>query len=99
MPTDLGRDVPSVHALTRKHDAFCSELAALDPSLQALLAEGVRLASAYPGGNAEHLQQQQAVLKEAYTTVRERGEHRRTALAAAMEWQKFAANVGFFGNF
>ena len=58
---DLGRDVQSAHLLTKKHEALLHELNGMQEQLDALLAECARLIKGYPGGNAEHLQQQQMV--------------------------------------
>ena len=51
----------SAHLLTKKHEALLHELNGMQEQLDALLAECARLIKGYPGGNAEHLQQQQMV--------------------------------------
>ena len=61
--------------------------------MQSLIAEASRLQQEYPGGNAEHLQQQQAQLTDAYGEVKERALARRVKLEAALELQKFLAQV------
>ena len=56
---DVGRDLPSVQSLLRKHEGFENDLVALESQLQVLIDDSARLQNEYPGGNAQHILKQQ----------------------------------------
>ncbi|KJH48207.1 spectrin repeat-containing domain protein [Dictyocaulus viviparus] len=60
---------------------------------QNLLAESARLREAYPGGNAEHIAQQQTELADSWQELRNAIEDRRDELRAARDMHRFNADV------
>uniref|UniRef100_A0A1I7ZAN4 Spectrin_like domain-containing protein n=1 Tax=Steinernema glaseri TaxID=37863 RepID=A0A1I7ZAN4_9BILA len=65
IPEEVGRDLKQVQKLLQKHEVFEHELDAMKTQMRTLLEESAKLKEQYPGGNAEHIAQQQAALSEA----------------------------------
>ncbi|XP_049846907.1 spectrin beta chain, non-erythrocytic 1 isoform X2 [Schistocerca gregaria] len=93
LPDDLGRDLNSVLALIRRHESFENDLVALEAQLQVLVEDAVRLQAAYPGQNAAHIAQQQAVVISCWTALQERATSRTQELHASCDLHKFLAQV------
>ncbi|XP_066955513.1 spectrin beta chain, non-erythrocytic 5 isoform X7 [Macrobrachium rosenbergii] len=92
VPDDLGRDVNSVQSLLRKHEGFENDLVALEAQLQVLVDDSARLQAAYPGSNAEHIAEQQALVVENWNTLQERASRRKEELHAAADLHRFLAD-------
>ncbi|KAI1295446.1 Spectrin alpha chain, non-erythrocytic 1 [Halotydeus destructor] len=90
---DLGRDLHSVQSLLRKHEGYENDLVALEAQLQSLIDDSARLQSAYPGGNADHILQQQEIVVQHWNTLQERAALRKDHLLASFALQKFIAVV------
>ena len=61
--------------------------------LQLLVDDSARLQETYPGGNAEQISQQQALVVENWGILQEKASHRREDLQAALEMFRFLAAV------
>ncbi len=61
--------------------------------LQVLVDDSARLQEAYPGGNAEQIEQQQALVVENWGILQERAAQRREDLQAALDLYRFLASV------
>lgn len=92
VPDDLGRDVNSVQSLLRKHEGFENDLVALEAQLQVLVDDSARLQSAYPGSNAEHIAEQQALVIDNWNTLQEKASRRKEELHASYDLQRFLAD-------
>ncbi|XP_050686605.1 spectrin alpha chain-like [Eriocheir sinensis] len=92
IPEDLGRDVHSVQSLLRKHEGFENDLVALEAQLQVLVDDSARLQAAYPGSNAEHIAEQQALVVENWNALQEKASKRKEELLAATDLQRFLAH-------
>jgi Spectrin repeat. len=90
---DLGKDSNSVLGLIRKHEGFENDLVALEAQLQVLVEDAVRLQALYPGHNATHIAQQQAVVVSSWSALQERSAQRKEALQASCDLHKFLAQV------
>lgn len=90
---DLGRDLNSVLALIRKHEGFENDLVALEAQLQVLVEDAARLQALYPGTNAAHIAQQQAIVVASWGALQERSANRREMLQASCDLQRFLAQV------
>ena len=93
IPDELGRDVKQVQKYQKKHEAFENELAALEAQLQVLVDDSARLQEAYPGGNADQIEQQQQIVVENWTILQEKAAKRRDDLQAALDLYRFLASV------
>lgn len=60
---------------------------------QVLVDDSARLQAAYPGSNAEHIAEQQALVVENWNTLQEKASKRKEQLLAAADLQKFLAHV------
>ncbi|KAK2186885.1 hypothetical protein NP493_185g03007 [Ridgeia piscesae] len=89
IPEDLGRDTKAVQGYLKKHEGFENELVALEAQLQVLVDDSARLQEAYPGGNAEQIAQQQAVVIENWTILQEKAAQRKDNLLAALDLYRF----------
>ncbi|XP_045137790.1 spectrin beta chain, non-erythrocytic 1-like isoform X9 [Portunus trituberculatus] len=92
IPEELGRDVQSVQSLLRKHEGFENDLVALEAQLQVLVDDSARLQAAYPGSNAEHIAEQQALVVENWNVLQDKASKRKEQLLAAADLQKFLAH-------
>ncbi|XP_066150741.1 spectrin beta chain isoform X4 [Euwallacea fornicatus] len=90
--TDLGRDLNSAIALFRKHEAFENELVVLEAQLQVLVEDASKLQKIYPT-NRNKIQQQQALVVDAWNSLKERADLRKDQLQASIDLQKFLAQV------
>ncbi|CAG9768666.1 unnamed protein product [Ceutorhynchus assimilis] len=90
--TDLGRDLNSALTLYRKHEAFENELVVLEAQLQVLVLDASKLQQVYPT-NKNKIQQQQALVVEAWNGLKERADLRKDQLQASIDLQKFLAQV------
>ncbi|XP_039289552.1 LOW QUALITY PROTEIN: spectrin alpha chain, non-erythrocytic 1-like [Nilaparvata lugens] len=90
---DLGRDLNSVLALIRRHEGFENDLVALEAQLQVLVEDAVRLQALYPGNNATHIGEQQAIVVTQWSALQERSAHRREMLQASCDLHRFLAQV------
>lgn len=61
--------------------------------LQVLVEDAVRLQAQYPGTNAAHIAQQQAVVVSSWTALQERSANRREMLQASCDLHRFLAQV------
>lgn len=93
IPDDLGRDVNSVLGLIRRHESFETDLVALEAQLQVLIDDSAKLQAAYPGGNADHIRAQQALVVESWNALQERMTRRKEELQASSDFQRFLASV------
>ncbi|XP_054722410.1 spectrin beta chain, non-erythrocytic 5-like [Uloborus diversus] len=93
IPEDLGRDLNSVQNLIRKHEGFENDLVALEAQLQILVDDSARLQGSYPGGNADHILEQQNIVIENWNTLQERAAQRKIELQASYQLQRFLASV------
>ncbi|XP_030854700.1 spectrin beta chain, non-erythrocytic 5 [Strongylocentrotus purpuratus] len=91
IPEELGKDVNAVQSLVRKHEAFESDLVALEGQLQTLVNEAVRLQEEYPGENAMQLDEQQSVMVADWNLLQERATERRSSLQAANDFHRLMA--------
>lgn len=58
-----------------------------------LVEDAVRLQTQYPGTNAAHIAQQQAVVVSGWSALQERSATRREMLQASCDLQRFLAQV------
>ncbi|XP_055956724.1 spectrin beta chain, non-erythrocytic 2 isoform X1 [Patella vulgata] len=93
IPDDVGRDFNATSAYLKKHEAFENELVALEAQLQVLIDDSGRLQVAYPGENAEQIEQFQATVVDRWGQLQERSEQRKGQLLAAADLHKFRASV------
>ncbi|XP_023018167.2 spectrin beta chain, non-erythrocytic 5 kst isoform X2 [Leptinotarsa decemlineata] len=90
--TDLGRDLNSAMALSRKHEVFENELVFLEAHLQVLVEEASRLQKVYPS-NRTVIQNKQQLVVEAWNGLKEIADLRRDQLQASVDLQKFLTQV------
>lgn len=95
--TDLGRNLNAALTLLRKHEAFENELVVLEAQLQVLIEDASKLMKLY-STNKVNIQNQQEVVVEAWTDLKERTELRRDQLQASVDLQKFLAQVRVLSN-
>lgn len=55
--------------------------------------DSARLQAAYPGSNAEHIAEQQALVVENWNALQEKASKRKEELLAATDLQRFLAHV------
>ncbi|KAI8126099.1 non-erythrocytic 5, Spectrin beta chain [Lucilia cuprina] len=92
LSTELGKDLNSALALTRKHEGFENDLVALEAQLQVLVEDSVRLQAKYPS-NAAAIAQQQDKVVAAWNDLKERSGARGDRLAASYDLQTFLTDV------
>ena len=90
---DVGRDLPSVQSLLRKHEGYENDLVALEAQLQVLIDDSARLQREYPGGNAEHILKQQEIVVQHWNNLQDRAGLRKSLLQSSFALQKFIASV------
>ncbi|VDL75035.1 unnamed protein product [Nippostrongylus brasiliensis] len=93
MSRDKGRNMQQAKSLAQKHETLEKEVAGMEPQLQKLLAESARLKEAYPGGNAEHIAQQQVELADSWQELLNAIDDRRDELRAAKDMHRFNTDV------
>ncbi|XP_065345561.1 spectrin beta chain, non-erythrocytic 1 isoform X4 [Cloeon dipterum] len=89
IPEDKGKDLNSVLALIRRHEGFENDLVALEAQLQVLVEDAARLTALYPGSNAKHISDQQAIVIESWNDLQNQSLARREELGAACDLQRF----------
>ncbi|KAG5890886.1 hypothetical protein JTB14_002826 [Gonioctena quinquepunctata] len=90
--TDLGRDLNSAIALSRKHEVFENELVFLEAQLQILVEDASKLQKLYPS-NKTSIQHKQELVVEAWSDLKETADLRRDQLQASVDLQKFLTQV------
>lgn len=90
---DVGRDLPSVQGLLRKHEGFENDLVALESQLQVLIDDSARLRNEYPGGNADHILKQQELVVQNWSNLQERVSLRKEHLQSSFALHKFVSAV------
>ncbi|CAG2161762.1 unnamed protein product, partial [Oppiella nova] len=91
--SDLGKDLHSVESLIRKHEVFENDLVALEAQLQVLIDDSVRLQAAYPGGNAQHIAEQQSIVVEHWEALQQKVVIRKAQLQQSYQLQALVASV------
>lgn len=64
--------------------------------LQILVDDSARLQGCYPGGNADHILEQQNIVIDNWNTLQERAAQRKIELQASYQLQRFLASVRNF---
>ncbi|XP_013777045.2 LOW QUALITY PROTEIN: spectrin beta chain, non-erythrocytic 1-like [Limulus polyphemus] len=93
IPKDVGRDLKAVQNSKKKHEGFENDVAALEGQIQVLLNDSAHLQAKYPGGNAEHIIQQQDVLLDNWDALKERMMDHSHFIENAFLLQKFLATA------
>lgn len=93
IPEDMGRDLNSVQGLIRRQEGFENDLVALEAQLQVLVDDSVRLQAAYPGGNAEHIAEQQNIVVDNWSNLQAKVAERKEQLKESLQLQKFLSMV------
>uniref|UniRef100_W4VRA2 Putative karst n=1 Tax=Corethrella appendiculata TaxID=1370023 RepID=W4VRA2_9DIPT len=93
LSTELGKDLNSALALTRKHEGFENELVALEAQLQLLVDDSLRLQTKYPGENARAIAQEQENVIQVWNLLKEKSALRNDQLAASCDLQLFLTQV------
>ncbi|XP_065068119.1 spectrin alpha chain, non-erythrocytic 1-like [Rhopilema esculentum] len=86
--TDYGRDLASVQALQRKHEALERDLAALEEKVRALNLEAEKLKSTHPG-SAETVESKFNELHSAWATLSQKAAMRKKNLNESYALQKY----------
>ena len=95
---DLGKDLHSVESLIRRHEVFENDLVALEAQLQVLIDDSVRLQALYPGGNAQHISEQQKMVVEHWTALQEKVVVRKCLLQQSYQLQALVRTVRDLDN-
>ncbi|KAH7971901.1 hypothetical protein HPB52_003666 [Rhipicephalus sanguineus] len=91
---DLGKDLQATQSLVRRQEGFENDLVALEAQLQASQQDLiVRLQAAYPGGNAEHIAEQQQLVVDQWAALQEKVAQRKDQLKESLQLQKFLSMV------
>ena len=86
----------SLHIVSRIYTLDLSvQSLALCLQLQVLIDDSQRLQETYPGGNVEHIAQQQGVVLENWKILQERTAQRKDDLRAAQDLYRFLAAVSW----
>ncbi|XP_078687340.1 spectrin alpha chain, non-erythrocytic 1-like [Branchiostoma floridae x Branchiostoma belcheri] len=88
---DIGKDLPEVQALQRKHEGVERDLAALEDKVTTLSAEADRLQSAHPE-SAEDIGTKKDEVLEAWDRIKTKGEERKSRLNDSYRLQRFLAD-------
>uniref|UniRef100_A0A8C2Q6Q7 Spectrin beta chain n=1 Tax=Cyprinus carpio TaxID=7962 RepID=A0A8C2Q6Q7_CYPCA len=80
LPEELGRDQNTVETLQRMHTTFEHDIQALGTQVRQLQEDAVRLQSAYAGDKADDIQRREGEVLEAWRSLLEACEGRRTRL-------------------
>ncbi|XP_033104188.1 spectrin beta chain-like [Anneissia japonica] len=92
IPDDFGKDLKSVQILLRKHDAFESDLAALDSKLHSLLDEATHLQHNYPGTNAEQIAGIEQVMIDNWNSLQTTISTRKEELKNSLDYHRFLSS-------
>ncbi|XP_055611321.1 spectrin beta chain, non-erythrocytic 1-like isoform X3 [Uranotaenia lowii] len=93
LSTELGKDLNSALALTRKHEAFENELVALEAQLQVLVDDSMDLQSKYPGDNAKAIGVERENVVHGWDMLKEKSALRNDQLQASCDLQHFLTQV------
>ncbi|XP_065083239.1 spectrin beta chain, non-erythrocytic 1 isoform X3 [Ochlerotatus camptorhynchus] len=93
LSTELGKDLNSALALSRKQEAFENELVALEAQLQFLVDDSLRLQAKYPGDNAKAIAAEQENVIQAWNVLKEKSALRNDQLQASCDLQHFLTQV------
>ncbi|XP_062560998.1 spectrin beta chain, non-erythrocytic 5 isoform X2 [Armigeres subalbatus] len=93
LSTELGKDLNSALALSRKQEAFENELVALEAQLQFLVDDSLRLQAKYPGDNAKAIAAEQENVIQAWNILKEKSALRNDQLQASCDLQHFLTQV------
>ncbi|KAH6925479.1 hypothetical protein HPB50_005728 [Hyalomma asiaticum] len=93
IPEELGKDLQATQSLVRRQEGFENDLVALEAQLQVLVDDSVRLQAAYPGGNAEHIAEQQQLVVDQWAALQEKVAQRKDQLKESLQLQKFLSMV------
>ncbi|CAD5123350.1 DgyrCDS11708 [Dimorphilus gyrociliatus] len=93
---ETGRDMAATLHYIKQHDAFETELVALDTHVQMVIDDSKRLQEKFPGGNAQNMAEQQAIVLENWEILKKAAEDRKEKLAQALEYCRFLANARDF---
>ncbi|XP_048586984.1 spectrin alpha chain, non-erythrocytic 1 isoform X2 [Nematostella vectensis] len=85
---DYGKDLASVNALSRKHEALERDLAALEDKVTALGQESGRLQEVHPG-NAEEISAKQDEIVAAWGNLKDKSDVRKARLEDSYRLQRF----------
>ncbi|XP_066294877.1 spectrin alpha chain, non-erythrocytic 1-like isoform X24 [Branchiostoma lanceolatum] len=88
---DIGKDLPEVQALQRKHEGVERDLAALEDKVTTLSAEADRLQSAHPD-SAEDIGTKKDEVLTAWDRIKTKGEERKSRLNDSYRLQRFLAD-------
>ncbi|XP_035684930.1 spectrin alpha chain, non-erythrocytic 1-like isoform X36 [Branchiostoma floridae] len=88
---DIGKDLPEVQALQRKHEGVERDLAALEDKVTTLSAEADRLQSAHPE-SAEDIGTKKDEVLAAWDRIKTKGEERKSRLNDSYRLQRFLAD-------
>lgn len=64
--------------------------------MQVLVDDSVRLQAAYPGGNAEHIAEQQRLVVDQWSALQDKVARRKEQLKESLQFQKFLSMVRSF---
>ncbi|XP_057290447.1 spectrin alpha chain, non-erythrocytic 1-like isoform X2 [Hydractinia symbiolongicarpus] len=89
--TDYGRDLATVQALQRKHEAIERDLVALEEKVNSLNSEAGQLIEHHPG-SADTIQQKLSELTEAWGQLKGKASERKSKLNESYVFQKFLSS-------
>ena len=86
---DVGKDIKSTQKLLRMQDVFDNDLLALKKQLEALAEDSASLQAKYPGPNADHINEQLAVVRNNWDNLQERAKAHKHTLKSNYKLQLF----------
>ncbi|KAM7289812.1 spectrin beta chain isoform X5 [Ixodes scapularis] len=89
IPEETGKDLDATQGMVRRQEGFENDLVALEAQLQVLVDDSVRLQAAYPGGNAEHIAEQQRLVVDQWSALQDKVARRKEQLKESLQFQKF----------
>ncbi|XP_040070142.1 spectrin beta chain, non-erythrocytic 1 [Ixodes scapularis] len=93
IPEETGKDLDATQGMVRRQEGFENDLVALEAQLQVLVDDSVRLQAAYPGGNAEHIAEQQRLVVDQWSALQDKVARRKEQLKESLQFQKFLSMV------
>lgn len=90
---ETGRDMAATLHYIKQHDAFETELIALDTHVQMVIDDSSQLQEKFPGGNAKNMAEQHAIVLENWEILKKAAEDRKEKLAQALDYWRFVANA------
>uniref|UniRef100_A0A3P9P893 Pleckstrin homology domain-containing protein n=1 Tax=Poecilia reticulata TaxID=8081 RepID=A0A3P9P893_POERE len=93
LPEELGRDQNTVETLQRMHTTFEHDIQALGTQVRQLQEDAVRLQSAYAGDKADDIQKREGEVLEAWKSLLEAAEARRSKLLDTADKFRFFSMV------